>query len=276
MRLTLAEGDAPDRAATVDAIIKKGAPDATTTTRDLIDDFLRATPRAKDARSRAYAERVVAILEDPQIELPFSIATGAAHIARHHPDLAGRAADALIARINAAEPGARQSRYNDNLIRIAARALSLLPDETIAERSSAIVALISDRQRRGDAAQLFARLGVLKAEGVGPLLRVIDAAREDSGLSADSRDNRWRDLFHAGLSGLCNSGAREAAAPLAARLRAKDEFRQYHWMLGVNALIALGAPAADVRALYARGADEDWLDKVDKAIASAQKRPRCD
>lgn len=275
MRISLADSVAPDRVAAIDAILKGRAPDVTTT-RGLIDDFLSAPPRANEPGARAYAERVIAIIEDNTLELPYSIATGVAQIAQHHKDLATRAADALLARIKAAEPGARQSRYNDSLIRIAVRALSILPDETIALRSGDIVALIDDAERRGDAAQLFERLSVLKADGVAPLLNVIDAAREDSALATAAGDDRWRDLFEAGLKGLCKTGAREAAAPLAARLRATDDFRQYHWALGIETLIALGAPPAEVRALYSRDMDPDWLERVDTTIARAQERQSCD
>lgn len=275
MRISLSDSDAPDRAAAIDTILKGRAPDSTTT-RDLIDDFLRAAPRANAPSARAYAERVIAILEDEKLELPFSISTGVAEIARHHKDLSGRAADALLARIKAAEPGARQSRYNDSLIRIAANALRLLPDETMIERRSAIIALLDDKRRRGEAAQLFERLSVLGSDGVAPLLKVIDAAREDNALSTDRHDDRWRDLFRAGLSGLCKTGARKAAAPLAARLRAMEDFRRFHWALGINTLIVLGASPAEVRALYAKPSNDDWQERIDETIARAQSRPDCD
>lgn len=272
MDLSLSGEGAPDTRRFVDAYIA-GADAGSEAAKGVIADFIDSLDsNSRRPLGREDAARLLALLTRESIELPANAATAARLIGAFHPDLAPEAATALLNRIGAAAPSARHSRYGDNLIAMAARAIAQLPDVSVVSNRARILQLLGDEERRGLAAPVFALLAGAPDSASGDLLAVVDAAIEDR--SAED-DDGWRDLYRSGLLGLCRAAPAAARDQFLSRFNAVPELRRYQRDLTITMLIKLGVAPDAVRTLFAEGLKDDDLQRLDFDINQAQKRPQC-
>ena len=270
--LSLDGVETPDARGFVDGYIA-GADASSEAAKGVIEDFIESLGSRREPIAREDALRLVGLLERPSIELPANVSAAARLIGVAHPELAPRAAAAIIDRIESAAPDDRQSKYRDNLIVIAARGVAVLPDSAVVAERSRILRLLADRERRRLAAPLFALLSGGPETAAGDLLSVIDAALEDR--RADADDEGWRDLYRAGLLGLCRAAPRGTRTALVERLAATPELQRFHRVLTINTLLRLGLAPDEVQTILKPGLNEQELRRLEIDIGSAVRRTEC-
>lgn len=273
--LRLSSETTPGASALVDAVLS-GDTAPTRAESEALEDFLGSLSSWRaSALSRDDAVRAAAVLNRLDIEHSFS-AAGATHmIGESHPDLVAAIAAAQFERIFATVPDARDSRYNDPYIRRIAGVIAATPEGALLAHRADFDRLAADAGRRGYAAQLLAKYHVFGAAAAPALLQLIDAAIE-LGERSERYDDRWRDLYRAGLSSLCQIGDPSVRIEIEGRLDASPELRLWpHQKLLIHSLIRLGADPAALLAKLTPAADENEARNIANEIARAKRRPEC-
>ena len=276
LAIRLGPGAAPDLRDMVDALIaRRGAP-LSATELQIADDFLGSLYLGSSrTMTREDAERATRFLERLDYETPFSGPGAARAVSAAHADLAARIAAALFQRLFAVDPAQRESRYNDLYIPRIATAIKVLPDETLRSHRGDLERLAADPARRAQAAAALARLSVFGADAENSAIDLVAAALDDRDRAPD--DDRWRDLFRAGLSVLCEVHSAKGAAALRARIGAEPALAKWpHGELLIGVLANGGMTDAEILSLISTDDDSDD-DRADLArrIRWARKRPSC-
>ncbi|MFN0024907.1 MAG: hypothetical protein ACKVS5_13525 [Parvularculaceae bacterium] len=281
LKIRLEASAAPDQSILVDTLIARTSGPLSAAELAVVDDFYSSflIGTAKN-RAREDAERATSLLERLDYELASSAPSAARAIANANPDLAGRIVAAQFQRLFATDAAARESRYGDRYISRIATTIAILPDPSLLLHRADFARLASDAERRSLAAPVLARLAIFGAEAEADVIGLIGAALSERDGAPDN-DDRWRDLYRAGLSGVCKLASKKGAAALEAAVAGNETLGQWpHRDLLVNALLAAGESDDRVRARLTapsvnENADERDRSDLDRLISHARRRPDC-
>lgn len=274
--LRLDAASSPDLRAMIDAFTARRGVPLSVAELAVADDFLASAFRlGREEFSREDAERATRLLERIDYELTFSGPGAVRTISAAHPDLAARLADAQFQRLFAADPAQRESRYRDPYIPRIALAIALAPDEALRARRIHFSQLAADPARRALAASALARLSVFGIDAEDDAIGLVDAALADRVLEPDN--DRWRDLYGAGLKILCEVRSAKGAAALKARIAAAPSLaKSPHGGLLIATLVNAGMTDEEVMAIIAAGEDrDDKREDAAREIRQTRKRPEC-
>jgi hypothetical protein len=273
--LRLSRDAAPDASVLVDGVLSRDAAPTRAETEALEDFLASLSASPTPAVSRDDAVRAAAILNRFDIELSFSAVGAMYAIGEAHADLAPAIVTAQFQRLFATAPDARESRYNDPYVRRIAGVIAAAPESAVLAHRADFDRLAADAERRGYAAQLLAKYHVFGAAAAPALLELIDAAIA-LGERSERHDDRWRDLYRAGLSSLCQIGDPSVRIEIEGRLDASPDLQRWpHQELLIHTLIRLGADPAALLAELTTAADENEARNIADEIERAKRRPKC-